>query len=307
MNGFKFLVAEKRALQYKQQKIKQVKVTNARNSFIRALAFILPLMVIVLFMADFLGREDRFTIKEIEYKGEFVLVDQQLVDQATKDVLIGNFFTVNLEQIKSTLEQLNWVRSVDVDKRWPSKVSISIKEYKPEMRWYSGGWVVKSGELVNLPISHNSSEYDNLPILHGHHLDVALLREKFDLWQNYLLTENLKILRLDRSDSNSWIAYLQNQQQQFQLRLGSSNKLEQRLQQFLSLYHQNPEHFQALEYVDARYPNGVAIKVIESAEEIEEQIQEEEKILEKGQSKEEQVSWHVEKQPDVETGVGTNG
>ena len=48
-------------------------------------------------------------------------------------LLRGNFFSINLEAVRSALEKLPWVRKVEVRRQWPSR--IEVKDRGASCRW----------------------------------------------------------------------------------------------------------------------------------------------------------------------------
>jgi len=56
----------------------------------------------------------------------------------------GNFFSVNLEALRQSLEQLPWVRHAEVRRQWPSRIEVNIEEHVPVAVWGQG-----SGQMVN--------------------------------------------------------------------------------------------------------------------------------------------------------------
>ena len=66
------------------------------------------------------------------------------VEQILPSALKGNFFSLNLEMVRGTLEKLPWVRKVEVRRIWPARLEVKVEEHRPAARWGEG-----RGELVN--------------------------------------------------------------------------------------------------------------------------------------------------------------
>ena len=253
---------EKRAWYYKQEKVKSVRLTHLRNNAVRWSAIILTLLAIILFTADRLGRTDLFLIDEIEYHGVFTYVDQTAVDQATKNALSGNFFTVDLLGIQNALLAVSWIESADLGREWPNKIVININEYEPMMRWGNDGLVMKNGKLVRGTIESlpNADELKRLPILEGKPESLPEMMARYSAWKFELSALGMAIEKMVLSDSNAWTVSLRDvDQDTLELRLGSMEP-NVRLERFMRLFSQGENYFKHLEYIDARYPNGVVVK-----------------------------------------------
>ena len=253
---------EKRAWYYKQEKVKNVRLAHLRNNALRWLAILLTLLAISLFTADRLGRTDLFLIDEIEYHGVFTYVDQNAVDKVTKNVLSGNFFTVDLLSIQNALLTIPWIESADLGREWPNKIVITLDEYEPMMRWGNDGLVMKNGKLVQGAIESlpNAEELKSLPVLEGKPESLPEMMARYSAWRFELNALGMVIEKIVLSDSNAWTINLRDvDQDTLELRLGSMEP-NIRLERFQRLFSQGENYFKNLEYIDARYPNGVVVK-----------------------------------------------
>ena len=66
------------------------------------------------------------------------------IEQVLPASIKGNFFSINLDAVRASMEQLPWVRKVEVRRVWPSRLEISVEEHRPAARWGDA-----RGELVN--------------------------------------------------------------------------------------------------------------------------------------------------------------
>ena len=253
---------EKRAWYYKQEKAKSVRIAHLRNNVMKHLAFILPLIAVVLIAADYLGRSDLFQITEVEYRGIFKYIDHKEVDQITKKSLTGNFFTVDLVKIQQSVANLDWVEEVFISRQWPNKITIHLEEFKPIMRWSEGGLVMNQGQLIKADIDSlkDAKLLNDLPSLDGSPTDLPEMMAKYALWQFELNSLGINIEELSLTDSAAWTLKLKTvDDEMFILFLGTENP-DARFQRFIRLHTQGENYFQYLAYIDARYPNGVVVK-----------------------------------------------
>jgi len=256
--------AQQRALAGKQRKIKNVKMTYIRNDVIRVLAVVLPVILFVVMLLDQLGSNAAYQIKRVEYQGAFKFVGKGVIDQIAVESIEGNFFTADLVKLKHDIEQVNWVKTARIDKKWPSKIVIAIDEHRPIAAWGNSGWVSEGGQLIveqgNLNVNQVEG-LNKLPKLQGKLTNLKIMTAKFSAWQQLLAESELSIEKLFLSDANSWQLALQSKDaESFELKLGAVGNIDTKLLRFTNMFEQNRAQFFNVKYVDARYPDGVAIK-----------------------------------------------
>ncbi|MEW6253763.1 MAG: FtsQ-type POTRA domain-containing protein, partial [Planctomycetota bacterium] len=59
----------------------------------------------------------------------------------------GTFFTVDLAQVRDSLEMLPWVREARVERRWPDTLVVSLAEHEPMARWNDTALINRAGEV----------------------------------------------------------------------------------------------------------------------------------------------------------------
>ena len=108
-----------------------------------------------------------FPIREIVVTNELHEVRGVDIERAMSENLRGNFFSVSLESLRQSLEQLSWVRRAELRRRWPAGIEVSIEEQVPVAFWgQAGGQLVNShGEIFTATVGLPSPE--SLPLLVG--------------------------------------------------------------------------------------------------------------------------------------------
>ena len=128
-------------------------------------------------------------------------------------------------------------------------------------------WLTSLGEVVDLP---SEFELVNPITLTGNTRDSQLILKQTYQWKKLIESYGLRLVNVELSDSQAWVLKLGDLDNQFDLLLGRV-EIEQRLSRFLFLFDsQFKQSNQQLIRVDARYPNGLAIKseLIEVDEEL---------------------------------------
>ena len=248
-----------RALANQERAAQSRRLQQWVRSLLLTIATLLSLGTVGLLAADQLYRPDAFVIDQLKIRGAFKHLDPAEIEAVVNRRALGNFFSIELDSIEREVEDLNWVMDAEVRREWPNTLAIHVTEQKPVMRWGDQAWVNTIGDVVELPFKPNSS---HSIVLNGHERDSRLMMERGLQWRELLASYGLKLHGLKLSESHAYQLELSttDSKQPFLLQLGRRD-VTQRLQRFLMLYKNqlNPEE-QRLVRVDARYPDGVAIR-----------------------------------------------
>jgi cell division protein FtsQ len=85
-----------------------------------------------------------FPLREVLVTQELREVRRSELESSLSGLLRGNFFTIKVEDLRQSLEQLPWVRRAEVRRQWPSRIEVSIEEHLPVAFWGQA-----TGQLVN--------------------------------------------------------------------------------------------------------------------------------------------------------------
>lgn len=203
-----------------------------------------------------------FPLREVVVTHELREVRRSEVEQSLDGRLRGNFFSVNLENLRQSLEQLPWVRHAEVRRQWPSRIEVTIEEHMPVAFWGNAtGQLVNSyGEVFSAALS--VEPVLPMPILIG---PLGLAPEMLEYYEQAgevlkplgrvpaTLTVSPRLalqLRLD----DGMVVELGRQQ--------AKTPVRERLERFVEYY---PSGLAAARQrpsvVDMRYPNGFALRV----------------------------------------------
>ncbi|HEU0186997.1 MAG TPA: cell division protein FtsQ/DivIB [Gallionellaceae bacterium] len=191
-----------------------------------------------------------FNLRSVQLTSVPQHVDVELVNKVVKNAVRGGFFSVNLEQTRRAFEQLPWVRKVNVRRKFPWSLEVSLEEHVALARWNSEGELVNThGEVF---VAQSS---DALPGLIGQPDTSHQVAEMYaDLGQQ--LSGIGKIAQLSLSPRFAWQVRLDNG---LVLDLGREQVL-QRVARFVHVYpYSLAARASALNRVDLRYRNGFAV------------------------------------------------
>jgi len=216
----------------------------------------IALLIFVLAAAQLALRSTAFPLRQITVRGTLAHTAAAQIERATRGRIAGNFFSVDLAAVRAGLEQLPWVRRVNVRRLWPDGLEIEIEERVALARWGDDALVDSQGERF---VAHTDAA---MPTFIGPAGTEAEVTRRYRRFSALLAPLGDPLVRLTLTPRYAW---------QLKLRSGLSvvlgrdtNELpvEARLARFVAVYPQTLGKIpQRHEYVDLRYPNGFALRV----------------------------------------------
>lgn len=190
-----------------------------------------------------------FPVRTVQLDAALQRADVAQVEAAARQAVRGNFFTVNLEDVRRAFEQVPWVRKVSVRRAFPWKLEVALEEQVALARWSDGELVNTHGEVF----SGETGEV--LPKFSGQPGSSAEVTQMYRTLSEQLAPLHQKIAQINLSPRRAW-----------QLRLDNGTVLElgrelapQRLARFVEVYPYSLATLStAARYVDLRYRNGFA-------------------------------------------------
>ncbi|MFZ3018321.1 MAG: cell division protein FtsQ/DivIB [Gallionella sp.] len=170
--------------------------------------------------------------------------------QKVRGEVNGNFFTVDIDSLRASLEQLPWVRSVNIRREFPDRLTVQLEEHSVLARWNGALLVNTYGEVFD------AQSERALPAFIGQDGDSHEIAQRYVEFGEQLEPLRLRVAQIALSPRHAWQLHLSNG---MVLELGRE-EMEQRLARFVEVY---PYSLAALEgsvkYVDLRYRNGFAL------------------------------------------------
>jgi cell division protein FtsQ len=167
-----------------------------------------------------------FALTTLEVKTPVAHVTEAQIRLVAERKVRGTYFTVDLEQVRASLEKLPWVREARVERRWPDTLVVSLLEHVPFARWNDDALVNADGEVF---VAASSG---NLPRLSGPDDSSAEVVAAFRRYQAALKPLGMRIAELRLSPRRAWWMRLDNG---MQLALGRL-QTDARLARFVTLY-----------------------------------------------------------------------
>lgn len=228
------------------------RLLNALSGFVAATAFLALLFGGV----QWLLRSSLFPLHEITVHGDLDHTVRDDVARATRDRVRGNFFAIDLAEVRAGLEALPWVRRVQVRRVWPDRLDVTIEEHATLARWGKDALVNTHGERF-------AGRSDaTLPMLDGPDGTASEVAQRFLRFSEILAPLGLTIKHVVLTPRFAWQLTLDGG---LQVELGrdvGAHPAESRLARFAAAYPETLAKVQQRhEYVDLRYPNGFALRV----------------------------------------------
>lgn len=190
-------------------------------------------------------------LNRVEVKGQLEHVTREQVRFIVQREMQGNFFTVDLARVRRAFEKLPWVRGVNVRRRWPDRIEVTLEEHVALARWGSVALVNSHGELFQ------AASGSLLPVFAGPAEGVKEMTRQYARFRQLLEPIRLHPGQIMLNHRGAW-----------QLRLDSGmtvelgrEQVEARLARFVGVYEKTLGMLAVpVGYVDLRYPNGFAVR-----------------------------------------------
>ncbi|HLE66025.1 MAG TPA: cell division protein FtsQ/DivIB [Burkholderiales bacterium] len=208
--------------------------------------------------AHALLRSSLFPLREITVLATLEHTSAGEIGRATRAAVSGNFLAADLDAVRAALEQLPWVRRVQVRRVWPDRLEIALEDHVALALWGDAGLVNTYGERFA------ATSAERLPMFAGPAGAEAEVARRYRRFAELLAPLGEAPERVILTSRHAWRIRLTGG---LNLELGrdlAHEPVERRLARFVAAYPQTLARMQRRhEYVDLRYPNGFALRVPE--------------------------------------------
>lgn len=216
-------------------------------------------------------------VERVVFEGDIRHSDRNALVNTVNRELSAGFLGLDLQQLRKTLEQQDWVYQVSIRRQWPKTLVVQVREETPIARWGEGGVLNHRGEMFN----PGSAELDAaLPLLSGPSQRAYEIMTVYQALRDGMKTAGLGLTELRLTDRGSWLARTDNG---IDIWLGRESPKRQ-LNRFLMVLEQQLQgRADTIARVDMRYVNGVAVAFRDGRfpENVSEQHQDQRQLAEK--------------------------
>ena len=193
-----------------------------------------------------------FALHRIEVRGELRHVAEGGARFIASRGVRGNFFTVELDEVRTAFEKLPWVAEARVSRRWPDTLVVELVEHAPLAHWNDSALVSTQGEVFS------AATEAKLPRLSGFEGSGREVAEAYRRYGQILAPLGMGIAELNLSPRRAWRLKTDSG---MEIALGRKD-VEPRLARFVAQYQKLGERLGAAPaYVDLRYADGFAVKL----------------------------------------------
>ena len=175
----------------------------------------------------------------------------------------GNFFSVDLEAVRTAFESVAWVRHAQVRRAWPDRLIVRIEEHQPLGTWDEGHLISRSGELFAANLDE-AEEDGNLAALSGPPGSEKDVVARFADFRKWFAPLGLTPMSVVLSARYAWtVRFTDGGPSDLTVELGrerDGNILSERVNRLLTAYPQVTAKWPHPRLVDLRYPNGFALR-----------------------------------------------
>lgn len=191
-----------------------------------------------------------FALHRIEIRGALRHVDEGQVRLVSGRGIRGNFFTVDLDEVRAAFEKLPWVREARVSRHWPDALVVELAEHAPLARW-NGKFLLSEEGVV-----FNTISKEDLPSLSGFDGSGMEVVEAYRRYGKTLAAVGMHIRELSFSQRRAWRLKTA---EGLEIALGRIEP-DARLERFVRLYPRVAKVGASPTYVDLRYADGFAVR-----------------------------------------------
>ena len=194
---------------------------------------------------------DRWKINDVVISGDLTVWDAESIASQVSWLQGQGFFTTDLRGAYDNVLAMPLIKEVQVKKRWPGYVEITVSEDIPMAVWNGNQLIGISGDLMAIPERLN---VDNLTLIRGdiEYMDIAI--KNYRVLQQALAPTGTNVSTLSMTNTGSLELDLNNQ---WHVSLGRKN-IEARARRLLKVMSRFPA--EQVAEVDLRYGKGAAIR-----------------------------------------------
>jgi len=219
----------------------------------------------MLVLGSWMSRLPLFALTKVTVDGELARVDTVALRTKVTPVLVGNFFTMDLQAVRRAFEQVPWARSVQVQREFPHALRVRVREQDAAALWGeadSGTLVNREGEVFEADPA--ALEDERLARLVGPREQSAPMLAMLGQLAPALEPLQRPVESLALSAHGSWRVQLENGAA-LELGTGEAPVLLARLKRLTDtlagVAQRQGRRVTQLEYADLRYANGYALRL----------------------------------------------
>ena len=211
-----------------------------------------------------LSQRPMFTLREVRVESLYGMqlkhVNELTVKNSVLGKLRGNFFTTDLDQVRTDFESVPWVRRATVRREWPDRLIVEVEEHEPLGTWGEGRLLSVKGDVFTANLAEADDDHE-LPAFVGPAGSEREVLARFAELRAWFAPVKLVPQQLSLSSRYAWTVKLDNGMSVELGREPNKNTIKARVQRLVAVYPQLVARLQEgrIDTIDMRYPNGLAL------------------------------------------------
>jgi cell division protein FtsQ len=174
------------------------------------------------------------------------------VENVLQGYLTHSLLFLDLLDVQGDLERLPWVAQAVVIKSWPGTISAVLVEHEPVALWNGQQVLNSKGVPLEKPLANLK-----LASLRGPDKSATKVMAQYLQFTQIFAELDAQLVQVSMQARGSWYVQLDDG---VTIALGERNVLE-RSRRVVRLLQSKAHAGERIEYIDARYPNGIAIRI----------------------------------------------
>lgn len=232
-------------------------------SWVTRLVTRLALALLVLAGGVWVLQRPYFAINQFRFIGDVKQFNEPelrgLMQKHLTDGLAGGFFSMELQEVQSSLKEFSWVKNTSVRRVWPHEIEVSVEAFKPVAVW-DKQYLSAEGDVFDAQLADDAKA--KLLVTQGPLEASKLVAEQIPVFQGWLQPLGWTMHSLTLTERYSWRVGLTNGLEIEFGRADTPTVLQERaarLAQSARFVKDNMSSGVGA-YIDLRYPNGFAMR-----------------------------------------------
>ncbi len=193
-------------------------------------------------------------ITSIEVRGQVNYLKPELLRERLDRHLGEGFISLNLDEVKESVESMPWVYSVSLQRKWPGTLIVHIKEQYPAAIWNKKFYLNAYGEVFE---PRDVIAIRGIPELSGPPGQEKALLLRYVDYRDRFASRGAVLSELSLEPRGAWRVALKSG---VSIKLGR-DPVDAKLGRFIKAYDQGLKgQTEEIESIDARYTNGIAVR-----------------------------------------------
>jgi cell division protein FtsQ len=211
-----------------------------------------------------LSQRPMFTLRTVTvqsmYDMELQHVNRLTLRAGVLGKIKGNFFTANLEQVRTAFESAPWVHRATVRREWPDQLIVEVEEHAPLGTWGEDGRLLSvKGDVFTANLAEADEDHP-LPEFEGPEGSEKEVLARYIELRDWFAPLKLVPEALSLSSRYAWTVRLDNGMSVALGREQDRTTLKTRVDRLVGIYPQLASRLpDGIESIDMRYQNGLAL------------------------------------------------